>query len=72
MNALDELKSILSQKTVRTTRLAPLVKEVENMYIQQGRRIRIQKQELADLRDERFNLQKRLKKKGNEHEKKGN
>lgn len=47
MNALDELKLIAeNQKTVRTSRLAPLVKEVEKMYIAQGKKIRKQRIEL--------------------------
>jgi hypothetical protein len=47
MNALMQLKEITEkQKSVRTSRLAPLLKEVEMMYIQQGKRISKQKKKL--------------------------
>jgi hypothetical protein len=47
MNALMKLKEITeSQKSVSTSRLAPLLKEIETMYIQQGKRISKQKKQL--------------------------
>jgi hypothetical protein len=47
MNALMQLKEITEkQKSVRTSRLAPLLKEAEMMYIQQGKRISKQKKQL--------------------------
>jgi hypothetical protein len=53
MNALKQLKEITEkQKSVRTSRLAPLLKEVEMMYIQQGKRISKQKEKLTILQME--------------------
>jgi hypothetical protein len=47
MNAIDYLKDVVSnQKTIRTSRLAPILKEIETMYIQQGKKIKRQKKEL--------------------------
>lgn len=47
MNALMQLKEIVeNQKSIRTSRLAPLVEEFELMYINQGKRISNQKKEL--------------------------
>ncbi|MFS8189505.1 hypothetical protein ACMG4J_22615 [Rossellomorea marisflavi] len=51
MNALDEVKNIIeSQKSVRTSRLQPLIKEIEMMYINQGYKIRKQERHLGFLR----------------------
>lgn len=47
MNALQKLKEITeNQKSISTNRLAPLLKEVELMYIGQGKRIARQRKEL--------------------------
>ena len=52
MNRLQELKEIATnQKTITTSRLIPMVKDIEVMYIQQGRVIAEQKKELHFLRD---------------------
>ncbi len=51
MNALDEVKHIVkSQKSVSTSRLQPLIKQIEMMYINQGYKIRKQERHLAFLR----------------------
>jgi hypothetical protein len=53
MNALLQLKEIAeNQKSVRTSRLGLLLKEVEMMYIQQGKRISKQKEQLTILQME--------------------
>lgn len=53
MNALMQLKEIAEkQKSVRTSRLAPLVKEFEMMYTMQGKRISNQRKELKLLQME--------------------
>lgn len=47
MNGLQELKHIVeNQKTVRTTRLEKIVKEIEVMYINQGKRLKRQQDRL--------------------------
>jgi hypothetical protein len=47
MNAIDQLKEIVaSQQSIRTSRLAPLLKEIETMYINQGKKIKRQQVEL--------------------------
>lgn len=49
-NSLMQLKEIChNQKTISTSRLYGFVKEIEKMYIQQGKRIRQQKHEMAYL-----------------------
>ncbi|MHC8523958.1 hypothetical protein ACPJHQ_25905 [Rossellomorea sp. H39__3] len=51
MNALDEVKNIAeNQKTVRTSKLLPLIKQIEMMYINQGYKLRKQKRQLKTLR----------------------
>ena len=41
MSAIDELKTIVSnQKTIRTSRLAPILKNIEIMYIQQAKKMK--------------------------------
>jgi hypothetical protein len=61
MNALKQLKEIAeNQKTVRTSRLAPLLEEFEMMYIQQGKRISKQRKELTVLQME-SNRRKQVK-----------
>lgn len=53
MNALMQLKEIVeNQKSIRTSRLAPLVEEFELMYISQGKRLSNQKKELKFLQME--------------------
>ena len=50
MNRLDELKHIVAtQKTITTSRLEPILKEIELMYIQQGNTIRRQKKQMEKL-----------------------
>jgi hypothetical protein len=50
MNALIKLKEITeSQKSISTSRLSPLLKEIEAMYIQQGKRIINQRNQLSFL-----------------------
>ncbi|MFA1821189.1 hypothetical protein ACDX78_13615 [Virgibacillus oceani] len=50
MNSLQELKQIAdNQKTVRTTRLQKITKEIENMYINQGNKIKRQRDRLRKL-----------------------
>ncbi|NMH68572.1 hypothetical protein HF072_07230 [Bacillus sp. RO3] len=50
MNALQKLKEITeNQKSISTSRLAPLLKEIELMYIGQGKRIAKQRKELSLL-----------------------
>ena len=50
MNKIDELKKIVaSQKTIRTTRLAPILKEIEFMYIQIAKKNQNQSKEYAKL-----------------------
>ncbi|WP_156029956.1 hypothetical protein [Rossellomorea vietnamensis] len=47
MNALQQLKAITeNQKSISTSRLAPLLREIELMYIGQGKRIAKQRKEL--------------------------
>ncbi|QHE63985.1 hypothetical protein FHE72_23630 (plasmid) [Rossellomorea vietnamensis] len=63
MNALMKLKEIAeSQKSITTSRLSPLLKEIEAMYIQQGKRIINQRNELSFLQVQ-FNRQKQFKEK---------
>lgn len=53
MNALIKLKEITeNQKSVTTSRLAPLLKEVEMMYIRQGKILFKKKQQLKILQME--------------------
>jgi hypothetical protein len=53
MNRLQELKQIAAkQKTIQTSRLIPILKEIEKMYIDQGFVIRSQTRQLKELRDE--------------------
>jgi hypothetical protein len=53
VNALMQLKEIAEkQKSVRTSRLEPLLKEIEMMYINQGKRISNQKKKLTLLQME--------------------
>lgn len=55
MSAIDDLKEIInSQKTIRTSRLDKYVKEIEAMYIQQGKKIRKQRVNL-DLLNKKIN-----------------
>lgn len=55
MSAIDDLKEIInSQKTIRTSRLDKYVKEIEAMYIQQGKKIRKQRVNL-DLLNKKVN-----------------
>jgi hypothetical protein len=50
MNPFKELKDIAeNQKTVRTSRLLPLVKEANRMYAESGRKINKQRKELDNL-----------------------
>ena len=47
MNAINQLKEIVaSQQSIRTSRLAPILKEIERMCIQQGKKIKRQQVEL--------------------------
>lgn len=47
MNALQQLKEITeNQKSISTSRLEPLLREIELMYIGQGKRIAKQRKEL--------------------------
>ena len=63
MNALNEVKDIVeNQKSVRTSRLQPLIKQIEMMYINQGNKIRKQKRQLKVLRI----IVERKRRKGNE------
>ena len=51
MSVIDELKAIVSnQKTIRTSRLAPILKDIETMYIQQAKKIERQKKSLNKMR----------------------
>lgn len=62
MNRLNELKHIVAtQKTVTTSRLGPIIKELETMYIQQSNRIRRQTNEFGKLNDKYIKLKKRVK-----------
>jgi len=59
MSAIDELKKIVSnQKTIRTSRLAPILKEIETMYIQQAKKIEKQKK-LSIQQAERIGRQRK-------------
>ncbi|USK68414.1 hypothetical protein [Peribacillus asahii] len=50
MNPIDELKGIVAnQKTIRISRLAPILKSVETMYIQQGKKMKRQQDALDRL-----------------------
>ena len=50
MSVIDELKAIVSnQKTIRTSRLAPILKDIETMYIQQAKKIERQKKSLNKM-----------------------
>ena len=50
MNPIDELKNIVAkQKTIRTSRLAPILKSIETMYIQQGKKVKRQQDALNRL-----------------------
>jgi hypothetical protein len=52
-NSIQGLKAIVEkQKTIRTSRLGPILKEIEKMNIDQGFVIRRQKRQLKELRDE--------------------
>lgn len=52
-NPIQDLKIITkNQKTVRTSRLSQILKEIEKMYIDQGFVIRRQERQLKELRDE--------------------
>jgi hypothetical protein len=63
MNALNEVKNIVeNQKSVRTSRLEPLIKQIEMMYINQGYKIRKQERQLKVLRI----IVERKRRKGNE------
>jgi len=47
VNPIDELKDVVAnQKTIRTSRLAPILKNIETMYIQQGQKIKRQQEQL--------------------------
>lgn len=52
-NFIHELKIIVEkQKTISTSRLDPILKEIEKLYIDQGFVIRRQQRQLKELRDE--------------------
>jgi molybdopterin converting factor small subunit len=60
MNALALLKEITeNQKSISTKRLAPILKEIESMYIKKGEKVRKQRNELSILQMER-NRKKQL------------
>lgn len=62
MNAIALLKEITeNQKSISTTRLAPLLKQIESMYIKQGEKVRKQRIELNILQTE-SNRRKQLRK----------
>lgn len=51
MDAIQKIKHIAAtQKSVSTSRLSPLIKHAETMYIQQGKKLQTQAQELNVLR----------------------
>ena len=50
MKPMEELKSIISsQKTVSTSRLAPLIEHIEKVTIQQADKLNNQRNRLAEL-----------------------
>lgn len=63
-NWLKELKGIAtSQKTIRTSRLLPILKEIENMYNTQGKTIHDLKQDNKKMSNALQRMKQRKEKK---------